>query len=180
MGCIYRSPGEKGLWRGNLTLFAVFNAYLVSFCIKSGKLKGILNSSSKAVKWGWNPHLVAVPWDINAKNFLRSETTLGHIEIGCFQWAEWGQLWITSQHGDIVMWTTARVALSMNSIVCEPLSVFSGKESVNINTEAMLFAVVKEFCLAVSPELNSQIPSYTNTFDRRKNCSKSKVLPSFW
>ena len=85
-GSIYRSPGENGLWRGNLTLFAVFNGYLVRFGIKSGKWKGILNSSGEAaVERGWNPHVVAEPigrfwssplhlWNFNAKWWNNSES----------------------------------------------------------------------------------------------------------
>ena len=40
------------MWGGNLTLFAVFYGYLVRFLHQSGKWKGMLNSSSKAVEWG--------------------------------------------------------------------------------------------------------------------------------
>ena len=40
------------MWGGNLTLFAVFYGYLVRFLHQSGKWKGMLNSSIKAVEWG--------------------------------------------------------------------------------------------------------------------------------
>ena len=55
MGCFHKSPSEKGLWKGNLTLSTALNDYLG----RSKVVKGKLNSSGKEVEWGKTPFLWA-------------------------------------------------------------------------------------------------------------------------
>ena len=55
------SGDGKGLWRGNLALFAVFNGFLVRLCNKHGKFKGKLNSSGKSSRMWRTSHVVVEP-----------------------------------------------------------------------------------------------------------------------